>query len=74
MTAMLAEHSAVPFHLGLTEPLDETAITEHPAVEGAYDAVEQIWKLPTGMVPPTPFTFTHCLIHGSEILDDGMVD
>jgi hypothetical protein len=74
MTVTLAEHSALPFHLGLTEPIDETDMADHPAVEGSYDPVEQIWKLPAGTLPPTPFTFTHCLIHGTEILDDGQVD
>jgi hypothetical protein len=28
MTATLTEHSAVPFHLGLTEPISETAIAD----------------------------------------------
>ena len=74
MTATLAEHSALPFHLTITEPIDESAMTVYPDVEGAYDAVEQIWKLPAGTLPPTPFTFTHCLIQGHAILDDGMVD
>lgn len=74
MTATLAEHSAVPFHLAITDPIDETVMADYPAVEGSYDAVEQIWKLPAGALPPTPFTFTHCLIHGTEILDDGQVD
>ncbi len=74
MPAMLAENSAVPFHLGLTQPLDETVMADYPAVEGGYDAVEQIWKMPNGAVPPVPFTYTYCLIHGSDILDDGHVD
>lgn len=51
MTATLTERSAVPFHLGLTEPVDETTIDDCPAVEGAYDPVEQIWKLPAGTSP-----------------------
>jgi hypothetical protein len=74
MTATLTEHSAVPFHLSLTEPINETAIADRPAVEGAYDPIEQIWKLPDGTLPPTPFTFTYCVIHGTDILDDGHVD
>lgn len=49
-------------------------MTEHPAVEGGYDPVAQIWKLPAGTKPPVAFTFTHCLIHGTEILDGGQVD
>jgi hypothetical protein len=46
--ATLAERSAVPFHLGLSEPINEAAIEDYPSVEGAYDPVEQIWKLPAG--------------------------
>jgi hypothetical protein len=52
MPSTLAERSAVPFHLGLTEPIDETIIAGYPAIEGAYDPVEQIWRLPGG----TPLT------------------
>ncbi|MGD0065093.1 MAG: hypothetical protein ABSB76_16800 [Streptosporangiaceae bacterium] len=50
MAATLAARASVPFHLGLTEPIDvdETTITGYPAVEGAYDPVEQIWRLPDG--------------------------
>jgi hypothetical protein len=50
MAATLAECSSVPFHLGLTEPIAGTAITGYPAVEGAYDPVEQIWRLPDRML------------------------
>jgi hypothetical protein len=72
---MLAEHSAVPFHLAITEPIDESVMTDYPAVEGSYDPVAQIWQMPTGTAPPpVPFTFTHCFIQGSQIIDDGMVD
>jgi len=74
VTAMLAEHSAVPFHLGITEPIDETALADHPAVEGAYDPVEQTWKLPAGAPPPLSFTLTTSLAHGTDVIDDGHVD
>jgi hypothetical protein len=50
MAATLAESFSVPFHLGLTEPIDETTIIGDPAVEGAYDPVEQKWRLPDGML------------------------
>jgi hypothetical protein len=50
MAAALAQSSAVPFHLSLTEPIDETATAGYPAVEGAYDPVEQKWRLPDGML------------------------
>ena len=82
MAATIVEPYAVPFHLGLTESIDETAIVGFPAVEGAYDPVEQIWKLPGGTPltastagePPTPFTWTYCVIQGHQHLDDGHVD
>ena len=74
MTATLAEHSAVPFHLGLIEPIDETAIADHPPVEGTYDPVEQIWQLPVGTLPPLSFTLTFSLAHGTDVIDDGHVD
>jgi len=74
MIATLAEQSAVPFHLSLIDPIDETVMADHPTVEGSYDPVAQIWNMPAGTPPPVPFTFTHCLIHGTEILDDGHVD
>ena len=61
MTAMLAERSAVPFHLHLTEPMDEAAITDNPAVEGSYDPVAQIWKLPDG----TPLAGSETVINDS---------
>jgi hypothetical protein len=48
MSATLAEPTAVPFHLGLSEPIDEATIVGYPSVEGAYDPVEQVWKLPAG--------------------------
>ncbi|HXL94230.1 MAG TPA: hypothetical protein VN969_35300 [Streptosporangiaceae bacterium] len=50
MAAPLAERSSVPFHLGLTEAADGTTSTGYPAVEGAYDPVEQVWRLPDGML------------------------
>jgi hypothetical protein len=52
MPATLAERSSLPFHLSLTELIDETTIADIPAVEGAYDPVAQIWRLPDG----TPLT------------------
>jgi hypothetical protein len=52
MAATDQERSVVPFHLELTEPVDEATVVRYPAVEGAYDPVEQIWKLPDG----TPLT------------------
>jgi hypothetical protein len=54
MATALTEHSAVPLHLGLTEPIDEEAIVGYPAVEGAYDPVEQMWKLPSGILLTDP--------------------
>lgn len=88
MAATLAEHSAVPFHLGLTEPSNETTSDDYPAVEGAYDPVEQIWKLPTGTPLTDPkarsnaqtFTFsdTYCVIFDpsfrllDDVIDDGI--
>ena len=48
MAAKLTERQVVPFHLTLTEPIGETSIAGYPAAEGAYDPVEQIWKLPDG--------------------------
>ena len=78
MAATLAEPSAVPFHLGLTEPIAETAIDDYPGVEGAYDPVEQVWKLPNG-TPVTdpkasPNAFfaceTYCHFDGTLIIDD----
>jgi hypothetical protein len=82
MIATVADRSSLPFHLGLTEPIDETTIAAFPVVEGAYDPVEQIWRLPDGMpltdpgLSPkaTPFTFTQCAIEGHVITDDGHVD
>ena len=44
--------AAVPFHLSITEPIDETTVVGYPSAEGAYDPVEQLWKLPGG----TPLT------------------
>jgi hypothetical protein len=60
MVATLAERSAVPFHLGLTEPIDETAIADFPTLEGGYDPVDQIWRLPSG----TPLTDPEASIEG----------
>ena len=60
MAATLAERSAVPFHIGLTEPIDETTIVGYPAVEGGYDPVAQIWRLPAG----TPLTDPEASIEG----------
>lgn len=78
MAATLAERSAVPFHLGLTEPMDETTVAGHPAIDGAYDPVEQIWKLPTGTPLTGPMAFTgvesHSIVHGQLIIDDVHVD
>ncbi len=74
MPATLAEHSAVPFHIVLTEPIDETALAERAAVEGSYDPVDQVWKLPAGAAPPLTFTLTYSLSHGTDIIDDGHVD
>lgn len=82
MTATLTERAAVPFHLGLTEPIDETTTTGYPAVEGAYDPVEQIWKLPTGTPLTDPAasekfytaTETHSIINGHLIIDDAHID
>jgi len=42
MAITLAGRSSVPFHLGLTEPAGDA--TAHPAMEGAYDPVEQVWR------------------------------
>jgi hypothetical protein len=48
MDPLVDEHSAVPFHLSLTEPLDESAIADVPEAVGGYDPIEQIWKTPNG--------------------------
>jgi hypothetical protein len=78
MAAAVTEHSPVPFHLGLIEPRDETAITDLPEIEGAYDPVEQIWKLPAGTDPTVIeayfFTETYCYIQGKRDSDDGHTD
>ena len=81
MAAALAERSAVPFHLGLTEPVGDTAITCHPEIEGAYDPVEQIWKLPDGTPLTSPeapkaytFTASHSIIDHMLVIDDGHAD
>ncbi len=78
MTTMLAEHSAVPFHLGLTEPIDETATTDSPAIDGAYDPVEQIWKLPEGTPLTGPMAFTgtpsYSILDKQLVIDDAHVD
>jgi hypothetical protein len=74
---------AVPFHLGLTEPIDETTMTGHPAVEGTYDPVEQIWRLPEGTPLTDPKvgeildevnTETHCWVFAARIPDDLDID
>ena len=78
MATALTERAPVPFHLGLIEPLDESAITDTPEVEGAYDPVEQIWKLPAGTDPKVIeayfFTETYCYIQGKRDTDDGHTD
>jgi hypothetical protein len=48
MAITLAECSSIPFHLGLTEPAGDAS--GYPAMEGAYDPVEQVWRLPDGML------------------------
>jgi hypothetical protein len=82
MAATLAERSAVPFHLGLTEPIDEATITGYPAVEGGYDPVAQIWRLPAGTPLSDPqaiieapyetetFTFTGDKLYVDDIHPD----
>jgi hypothetical protein len=82
MGATLAERSTVPFHLGLTEPIDEATIVGYPAVEGAYDPVAQIWRLPTGTPLTDPramidtpyetqtFTFTHDKLYVDDLDPD----
>jgi hypothetical protein len=70
--------AAVPFHLSITEPIDEATITGYPTVEGAYDPVEQLWKLPTGTPLTGPKviedvqydTPTYTIIHDSVNVDD----
>lgn len=78
MAATLADRSAVPFHLGLTEPVDETSLTSYAAIDGAYDPEEQIWKLPAGTPLTGPMAFTalesHSVIQGHLIIDDIHVD
>jgi hypothetical protein len=83
MAADLAESSAVPFHLGLTEPIDEGTITGYPTVEGFFDPVEQIWRLPDGTLLTDPkvsevlsevYTETHSWISGAHIPDDVDID
>jgi hypothetical protein len=72
MTTTIAERSAVPFHLSLIEPIDEATITGYPVVEGAYDPVDQTWKLPAGTDPMAYVgeTFSHTLADGKYIIDD----
>jgi hypothetical protein len=82
MAATLAECSSVPFHLGLTEPIDETTISGYPTLDGAYDPVEQIWKLPDGMALTDPkasaipysATASYSIFHDTLIIDDVHVD
>lgn len=78
MAATLAERSAVPFHLGLTEPIDETTSTGDPAVEGAYDPVEQIWTSPAGTPRTDPKaytgTLTHSIVDGKIMIDDAHIN
>lgn len=76
--ANVEERLAVPFHLGLTEPADEAAFAGLPGVEGAYDPVEQLWKLPDGtpltnpkVIKDVPYdtpTYTH--LHDGLQVDD----
>ena len=80
MAATLAERSAVPFHIGLTEPIDDTDAS-YPTVEGAYDPEEQVWKLPAGTLLSGPgaveayfFTVTYCYEQGHRTDDDGHTD
>lgn len=65
MTATLAENTAVPFHIGLTETFDATTLTGNTAVEGAYDAEEQMWKLPTGTTLTDPVAAEHAFAKGA---------
>lgn len=81
MAATLAERSPVPFHLGLIEPIDDTAITGYPILEGAYDPAEQMWKLPDGttLTGPMPVDdqtacYTYSLHSGHFITDDANHD
>jgi hypothetical protein len=67
-----------PFHLALTEPVDEAAVICFPTAEGAYDPVEQVWKLPSGTPLTSPKviedvgydTPTYTIIHDSVNVDD----
>lgn len=78
MAATAEERPVVPFHVGLTEPVDEATVTSYPAVEGAYDPVEQIWRLPGGTPVTNPKivedmgydTPTYTIIHDSVNVDD----
>jgi hypothetical protein len=82
MPTTLAERSAVPFHLGLTEPIDEATILGYPAVEGTYDPVEQIWRLPDGTALTDPKvikdaaveTYSISIVHGHQAIDDVEID
>jgi hypothetical protein len=82
MEATLAENLTVPFHLSITAPINETIITGYPALEGAYDPVEQVWKLPTGTPLtsleaneiPDLFCATHTIVSGHVVVDDGQLD
>jgi hypothetical protein len=78
LAATLEERSVVPFHVALTEPLDEATITGYPAAEGAYDPVEQLWKLPGGTPLTNPKiikaegydTPTYTIAHDTVNVDD----
>jgi hypothetical protein len=83
MATQLARRPAVPFHLGLTEPIDETAITSSPAIEGSYDPAAQIWKLPDGtpladsstiINDATDFTLTFSHVGDTYRQDDEKLD
>jgi len=83
MAVTLVERSAVPFHLGLIEPVDKATITSYPTVEGTYDPVEQIWRLPDGIPLTDPKvdeilfksdTATHSWVFGAHITDDVDID
>jgi hypothetical protein len=78
MSATLEECSVVPFHVELTKPIDEAAVVRYPAMPGAYDPVEQIWKLPEGTPLTSPKviedvgyeTPTWTILHDSANIDD----
>jgi hypothetical protein len=75
---MAATRSLVPFHVALTEPLDEATIVRCPDVEGAYDPVEQLWRLPDGTpltspqaIENVPYdTPTYTILHDTVNVDD----